>query len=138
MSSRARILVVDDNRSLVRVLERVLESEGFEVLTALDGPQGLRKARDEKPDLIILDVIMPDMDGYEVCRRLRRDRDTARIAVLMLTRLDLKRFTSPDHERVEGVEAGPIDYLSKPVTAKGLVDRVRDLLSLGRPEEERR
>ena len=138
MSSKARILVVDDNRSLVRVLEHLLEKEGFEVLTAFDGPEGLQKAREEKPDLIILDIIMPEMDGYEVCRLLQRDPDTARIAVLMLTRLDLKRFTSRDEERIEGLQAGAIDYLSKPVTAKGLLDRVRGLLWLSGPEEERR
>lgn len=136
MSRTARILVVDDNRSLVRVIEGVLAKEGFEVLTAFDGPTGLRKARDEKPDLIILDIVMPEMDGYEVCRHLQRDPDTARIGVLMLTRLDLKRFTSRDQEPTGTSEPATVDYLAKPVTAKGLLDRVRDLLSLSGLQEE--
>ena len=135
MSSKARILVVDDNRSLVRVMERVLEKEGFEVLTAFDGPEALQKARAQKPDLIILDIVMPEMDGYEVCRHLHRDPDTARIAVLMLTRLDLRRFTSDDEERIEHFEAGAIDYLTKPITAEKLLDRLRGLLRLSGLEE---
>ena len=138
MNSKACILVVDDNRSLVRVIERILEKEGFDVLTAFDGPEGLQKAREEKPDLIVLDIVMPEMDGYEVCRHLQRDPNTARIPVLMLTRLDLKHFTTRDQKRIEGFEAGAIDYLSKPVTAKGLLDRVRDLLRLSRLGQVRR
>jgi len=136
MTSKARILVVDDNRSLVRVFERLLQKEGFEVLTAFSGPEGLQKAREEKPDLIILDVIMPDMDGYEVCRHLQRDPDTARIGVLMLTRLDLKRFAPGAEEGMEGTEVGPMEFLTKPVTAEELLNRVRHLLWLRAFDEE--
>src|SRR3990172_8943940 len=70
MSDPKRILIVDDNRSLVRVTEGVLHRQGFEIITAYDGPEGLQRAQAEKPDLIILDIVMPSMSGYEVCRRL--------------------------------------------------------------------
>ena len=147
MDSKARILVVDDNRSLVRVLERLLEKNGFQVITAFDGLQGLQRAREEKPDLVILDIVMPEMDGYEVCRHLQCDPDTARIAVLMLTQKgrvddyisDLSRDLEPfDHrvqERIEGFEAGALDFLSKPVTARELLNRVSGLLWLSGFEE---
>lgn len=142
MSSKGRILVVDDNRSLVRVYERLLQKEGYEVITAFDGLEGLQKARMGKPDLIILDIIMPIMDGYETCRRLAGNPDTSAIPVLILTRKG--SLAGPDddnikvkrlyHERVQeqlsGFEAGAVDFLTKPVTAKELLNRVRGLLWL--------
>ncbi|MBC8249813.1 MAG: response regulator [Anaerolineales bacterium] len=137
MSSKPRILVVDDNRALVRVIEGILQKEGFGVLTAFDGVEGLRKAREEKPALIILDIIMPEMDGYEICRQLQSDPDTAAIPVLMLTvkgRLDVssaedeRRFNAHVEERVAGFEAGALEFLTKPVTAKELVKRVKGAL----------
>ncbi len=140
MSSKQRILVVDDNHSLVLVLERLLQKAGFDVLTAFDGLEGLQKTREEKPDLIILDIIMPKMDGYEVCRRLKGDPYTADIPVLFLTRKGslagpdsikaLRRYYNRVQERLGGFDAGALDFLSKPVTARELLDRVRGLLWL--------
>ena len=135
MNSKGCILVVDDNRSVVRIIEVLLQREGFETLTAFDGLQGLQKAREEKPDLIILDVVMPRMDGYEVCRLLQDDADTASIPILMLTvmgqlddpTLDDQAIKTHVRERMKGFEAGAVDFLSKPIKAKELLDRVRTL-----------
>jgi len=139
MKSKTRILVIDDRERTVRVVQRLLEKEGYEVFTALDGVSGLMKARGEKPDLIILDIMMPGMDGYEVCRRLQRNPVTARIPVLMLTgkgqidvpNVDDETIDIRIQERMEGFESGALEFLSKPVTAKGLLDRVRALLWFG-------
>ena len=122
VTSEGRILVVDDDRGLVQVYVYFLENEGYEVLTAFDGLEGLEKARKEKPDLIILDIMMPGMDGYEVCHRLQQRPDTARIAVLMVTAKGLV------DDQVTGYDAGALEFLTKPVTAKELLDRVRSLL----------
>ena len=136
MNSKRCILVVDDNRSVVRIIEVLLQREGFETLTAFDGLEGLQKAREEKPDLIILDIVMPRMDGYEVCRLLQDDADTASIPILMLTvmgqlddpTLDDQAIKTHVRERMEGFEAGAADFLSKPIKAKELLDRVRTSL----------
>ena len=136
MNTETRILVVDDNRSVVRIIQVLLQKEGFEVLTAFDGLEALQKAQEEKPDLIILDVVMPKMDGYEVCRLLQDDPDTAAIPVLMLTvkgqvddpDLDERALDTGIQERMEGYEAGAIEFLSKPIKAKELLDRVKTLL----------
>lgn len=140
MSPKVRILVIDDNRSLVRLYERLLQKAGYEVLTAFDGLEGLWKALNKKPDLIILDIIMPKMDGYEVCRRLKGNPATADIPVLILTRKgslagpDSVKTKRLDHDRVQdrlsGFEAGAMDFLSKPVTDRELLNRVRGLLWL--------
>ena len=136
MNTKAHILVVDDNRSLVRIIQGLLQKEGFEVLTAFDGLEALQKAREEKPDLIILDVVMPRMDGYEVCRLLQDDPDTAAIPVLILTvkgqvddpDLDDQALKSRIQEQMDGYEAGAVEFLSKPIKAKELLDRVKTLL----------
>jgi len=136
MDSKAHILVVDDNRSIVRLIEALLHKEGFETLTAFDGLEGLEKAQEEKPDLVILDIVMPKMDGYEVSRILQSNPDTAAIPVLMLTikgqvddsTLDKGALETAIQERMEGYEAGAIEFLSKPIKAKELLNRVKTLL----------
>ncbi|MCR4406683.1 MAG: response regulator [Anaerolineae bacterium] len=136
MSAKTRILVVDDNRSVVRLIEALLQKEGFEVLTAFDGLDGLQKAREEKPDLMILDILMPKMDGYEVCRLLQNDPHTAAIPVLILTvkgqvdepGLDDQDVEARIQEQMAGYEAGAVDFLSKPIKAKTLLERVRTML----------
>ncbi len=141
MSIKERILIVDDRRSEVWFIERILQREGFEVLTAFDGPEGLQKAREEKPDLIILDTIMPRMDGYKVYRHLQKDPDTARIPVLFLTNngeVDEKRIiVNRGHSLAIGLkgqgkdyQAVALDFLTKPVTAKEVVAKVQALLQL--------
>ena len=135
MASQARILVIDDRERTVRTIARVLEKEGYEVVTALDGQTGLQEAQKGNPDLIILDIMMPGMNGYEVCRRLRADPNTARIAVLFLTgrgKLDNTRdesvFIDRVRERLAGFDAGAVEFLSKPVRRQDLLDRVSGLL----------
>jgi DNA-binding response OmpR family regulator len=136
----ARILIVDDNESLVHMMEGVLQKQGFSVLTAFDGRQGVATARKEKPDLIILDIIMPEMDGYSACRLLQRNRATASIPILMLTvkgRVDQdverdkqRTFQGQLEDRNQAFDAGAIEFLSKPVTANQLISRVKALLWL--------
>jgi two-component system cell cycle response regulator len=126
----ARILVVDDVEVNVRLLEAKLSSEYFNVLTAFDGLSALRVAQDERPDLILLDVMMPNIDGFEVCRRLKADPRTADIPVVMVTAL------SDASDRVRGLEVGADDFLTKPVNDIALFARVRSLVRLRRMMEE--
>lgn len=137
MSDKGRILVVDDDRSLVRVAQGVLQKEGFEVLTAFDGLEGLQKAQAEKPDVIILDITMPKMDGYQVCSRLQQDPNTRQIPVVFLTAKGQGRERTTYRERpilvgdrdaARGFEAGAMQFLTKPVTAKDLVEKVESLV----------
>ena len=136
MSRQARILIVDDDKPTVMIISSVLQKQGYEVHTAYDGQAGLEKAREIKPDLMILDIMMPIMDGYQVCRRLQSDPDTARIAILMLTAKggideDVKRhyeFATRVKDRLHGFDSGAVDFLTKPVKAKDVALRVKSLL----------
>jgi len=137
MRSKPRILVVDDDRSLVRLAERVLQDEDFDVLTAFDGREGLERAREEKPDLIILDIVMPKMDGYEVCRHLQRDPNTACIPVIFFSvKGEVDEIGKPPvialKEQTKAFHAGALDFLIKPVTAEELVNRTKALLRLSK------
>jgi two-component system cell cycle response regulator len=120
----ARILVVDDIEANVRLLQAKLEAEYYEVLTAPDGPTALAVAAAEKPDIVLLDVMMPGMDGFAVCRRLKDDAETRHIPVVLLTALDGRA------DRVAGLEAGADDFLTKPIDDVMLFARVRSLTRL--------
>ncbi len=126
----ARILVVDDVDVNVKVLEAKLSSEYYQVMSANDGMTALQIAHQEHPDLILLDVMMPRMDGFETCRRLKADPRTADIPVVMVTAL------SEPADRVRGLEAGVDDFLTKPVNDTALFARVRSLVRLRRMMEE--
>jgi twitching motility two-component system response regulator PilH len=125
-----RVLIVDDNRSLVTAAERILQKAGFETLTAGNGSEGLNVAQAEKPDLVILDIVMPGLNGYEVCRALRRSPETAGIPVLLLTVKGQANSPTGTKEQIDGFNAGAVDFVSKPVKAKQLVERVKALLWL--------
>lgn len=132
---KARVLVVDDTAANVRLLEQVLLLAGYDVVTASSGEEGLAKVVFAKPDIVLLDVVMPEMSGYEVCRALRANPATALLPVVMVTALD------PDTERVKGIEAGADDFLSKPINQAELLARVKSLLRIralhGEVEEQR-
>lgn len=120
----ARILVVDDIPTNVRLLEAKLTAEYFEVITARNGEEALRLASQERPDIILLDVMMPGLDGFEVCRRLKLDPELTHIPVIMITALDQLS------DRVQGLEAGADDFLTKPFHDLPLFARVRSLVRL--------
>jgi len=120
----ARILVVDDVEANVRLLEAKLSAEYYEVLTAYDGPTALAIAASEKPDIVLLDVMMPGMDGFQVCRRLKDDPETRHIPVVLVTALDGRA------DRISGLEAGADEFLTKPIDDMMLFARVRSLTRL--------
>jgi two-component system cell cycle response regulator len=128
----ARVLVVDDLLPNVKLLEAKLSREYFQVLTAMNGKDALAKVEAENPDIILLDVMMPEMDGFEVCRRLKQDPRTAHIPVVMVTAL------SELSDRVQGLEAGADDFLTKPVNDIALFARVRSLVRLKMTMDELR
>ena len=114
-----RVLVVEDDQPLVRIMTKSLESNGFEVMSAFDGEDGLRAARDDRPDAIVLDLQLPRLNGVDLCRRLRAEGNS--VPILMLT----ARSTVPD--RIGGLDAGADDYLVKPFSLGELAARLRAL-----------
>ena len=116
---RKHVLVVDDEEGILELVEYHLRRAGYEVLLADTGLDGYRLAKDRQPDLVILDLMLPDMDGFEVCRRIRRHSD---VPVLMLT------ARADDIDKIVGLEIGADDYVTKPFNPRELVARVRALL----------
>jgi phosphate regulon transcriptional regulator PhoB len=118
----ATVLVVDDERDIVELVRYHLEKEGFRCLVAADGGAALRLAREARPDVLVLDRMLPGLDGLEVTRQLRRDAATARLPIIMLT------ARADEVDRVVGLEVGADDYVVKPFSPRELVARVRALL----------
>ncbi len=131
MSSKAKILIVDDDVDSVELLTKRLRAEGYDTSDAHDGEQALQQVEQYEPDLIILDIKMPKIDGYEVCRRLKGSEDTRRIPILMLT---VKRKV-PD--KVKGLDVGADDYIPKPFDYRELSHRVRYWTAVKMEVEER-
>src|SRR5713226_1335740 len=124
MNIPAKIFVVDDTSKNVKLLADLLTVKGYSVITAASGSEALALMDAERPDLVLLDVVMPEMSGYEVCRKIRENPATAMLPVIMVTALD------PGEERVKGIEAGADDFLTKPINQAELLARVRSLLRI--------
>lgn len=119
---KGTVLVIDDEKDLIELIRYNLEKDGFEVKGAVDGESGLALAAQELPDLILLDLMLPGIDGLEVCRMLRSETRTARIPVIMLT------ARGAESDRVVGLELGADDYVTKPFSPRELTARVKALL----------
>ncbi len=119
-----KILVVDDNPTNIQVLQATLEGQGFRLLAARDGTSALAVAAQASPDLVLLDIRMPEMDGYEVCRRLKSDPQTSEIPIIFLSALERTQ------DKVKGLELGAVDYITKPFQPEELVARVNTHLTL--------
>ena len=126
---KSKILVVDDEPEAVELVEFNLKGAGYDVSTAGDGAEALNKARRIQPNLVILDVMMPEIDGMEVCKLLRRDPATSTIPIIMLT------AKASEVDRVLGLELGADDYVVKPFSPRELVLRVKKILERGKPVE---
>ena len=120
--SKGRILVVDDEVYIVHILDFSLGMEGYEVVTALDGEQALEKVAQQKPDLIVLDIMMPKLDGYETCKMLKADPETRSIPIILLS------AKGRNIDQKIGFEVGADDYITKPFSPRKLVERINSIL----------
>ena len=127
--AKGKILVVDDEIYIVHILDFSLGMEGYQVLTALDGEQALEKARAEHPDLIVLDIMMPKLDGYETCKMLKADEQTRSIPVILLS------AKGRNVDQKIGFEVGADDYITKPFSPRKLVERINAVLGQGSPRQ---
>ena len=130
MSGQGRILVVDDIPQNVKLLTDLLTIKGYDVVTASNGEEALVRIKTEKPDLVLLDVMMPGISGYDVCRRIREDPETTLLPVVLCTSLD------PQQERINGIAAGADDFLGKPINQPELFARVASLLRIKRLHDQ--
>ncbi len=130
--AKESILVIDDEKDLIELVRYNLEKEGFRVLSALDGEAGMSIATEERPDAIIVDLMLPGIDGLDVCRRLRAAERTARIPVIMLT------AKSSESDRVVGLELGADDYVTKPFSPRELAARLKAVLRRSSPQQQNR
>jgi DNA-binding response OmpR family regulator len=121
---RKKILIVEDNTELLVLTRLNLKAAGFSVVTATNGLQGIKKARSMTPDLILLDLGLPELDGFAVCEILRNDKATAATPILILTGM------ASELTRLVGLESGANDYLSKPIDPKSLIGKIKELLQL--------
>ena len=129
MAEKKRILVVDDEPDFALLVQGNLEKEGFDVDVAYNGVEGLEKIKQNPPDAIVLDVMMPEKDGYEVCAELKKDDRFADIAILMLTAV-ADHVTSTRYSHFDGMSMEADDYLPKPASAEEITDSLRSLLNI--------
>jgi DNA-binding response OmpR family regulator len=123
-----KILIVDDDPDLVEAVTMILESKHYDVAAAYGGLEGLEKAKTEKPDLIVLDVMMPDKDGYAVCKEMKADPKLSKIPILLLTAV-VSKIPTTHYTQQMGLETEADDYIDKPVEPAELVNRIEVLLA---------
>ena len=123
MERQPRVLTVDDEPRNIRLLEAILVPQGYEIIAASSGAEALETVAREGPDLVLLDVVMPEMDGYETCRHLRESSSTRLLPIIMVT-------ASIEQEKVEALEAGADDFVVKPLNPRELLARVSSLLRI--------
>ena len=129
MGEKKRILVVDDEPDFASIVQANLEKEGFEVEVAYDGVEGLEKVKANPPDAVVLDVMMPEKDGYQMCSELKADDKYANIPVLMLTAV-ADRVTSTRYSHYDGMSMEADDYLPKPASAEEITESIKSLLGI--------
>lgn len=127
---KEKILVVEDDKDIVKMLDYNLKKEGFRVLTAFDGENGLALANRDLPDLVILDLMLPGMDGLEVCKALKKESKTSSIAIIMLT------AKSQESDKVIGLELGADDYVVKPFSPRELIARIKAVLRRAKEKDK--
>jgi DNA-binding response OmpR family regulator len=131
MSNHATVLVIDDEKDLLELVRYNLEKEHLDVITASDGASGLEIGLKHKPDLVVLDLMMPGMNGLEVCKQLRSDARTSRVPIIMLT------AKAGETDKIVGLEMGADDYITKPFSVRELLARVRAVLRRSGPAAEK-
>ncbi|MDM8525212.1 response regulator [Desulfococcaceae bacterium HSG8] len=129
MTDKKRILVVDDEPDFASIVQKNLEKEGFEVEVAYDGVEGLEKVKANPPDAIVLDVMMPEKDGYEMCKDLKGDDKYSGIPVLLLTAV-ADRVSSTRYSHYDGMNTEADDYLPKPASAEQITESIKSLLGI--------
>jgi len=129
---KATILVIDDEKDLIELVRYNLEKDGFDVIAATDGQSGLDVVKKHRPDLVVLDLMMPGVDGLQICKQLRADPRTDRIPVIMLT------AKATEADRIVGLELGADDYITKPFSPREVVARVKAVLRRSAPATEQR
>jgi two-component system phosphate regulon response regulator PhoB len=127
MSQKPRILLIEDDQSLTELIRYNLEANNFEVTSAQDGEEGLLQAEEMPPDLILLDWMLPNLSGIEICRRLRRGAETAHVPIIMLT------ARAEESDRIRGLDTGADDYVTKPFSPRELIARIQAVLRRIRP-----
>ncbi len=119
----ARVLIVDDSPTEVYILKNMLEKNGFQTLTANSGEEGVKKAREEKPDLILMDVVMPGLNGFQATRQISRDPETSAIPIIIVTTKD------QETDKVWGLRQGAKDYVTKPANERELIEKIKAALA---------
>ena len=123
-NSHPRVLIVDDNKENIDLIAYFLKPQNYELITAMDGVEALEKVESEKPDIILLDIMLPKMDGFQVCERLKKNKETRFIPIIMITALkELK-------DKIRSLEVGADDFISKPFENVELLTRVKSLLRI--------
>ncbi|KPU28308.1 ArsR family transcriptional regulator [Caloranaerobacter sp. TR13] len=132
MDNLRKILVVDDEEHIIELIRFNLETNGYNVISANDGKEALKKVKEEKPDLVILDLMLPSIDGIEICKILRKDKETEKLPIIMLT------AKSEEIDMILGLEIGADDYITKPFSIRELLARIKAVLRRTQQRQEKK